>query len=301
MHDIVPCTRQAISQLINLAGGTYTPALTQQNAFLVCKTKEGKKYDKAVQWNVPRCSSKWLEGVYKEWKLQPHLLKKYRIPDPDHGGSMAASKSAPADIKFAITGIDASKRAAMLDGLARLGASEVAASAASHLIADSIKQTSKFVEAISGCQHIVTSEWVAASIDAGVFLDESAFELRDPIGEAKLDIADFDLVVERKRNIYGCRGLLAGQTYLVTGSVVPQKATVEAIILSAGGQVVESAADLGALGLKPQTDVKLITCTADFRLPQFMRWKVAFTTDLLLSGVLRQQMDFTKNIVHRKM
>ena len=124
--------------------------------------------------------------------------------------------------------------------------------------------------------------------------------MRDPVGEAKLDIADFDMVIERKRNIYGCRGLLAEQTYLVTASVVPNKQILESIILSAGGRVAESVGDLAALGLKPQTDVKLITCTTDFQLPEFAKWNKAYTTDLLLAGVLRQQLDFSKNVIHRK-
>ena len=81
--------RQDIKNLIALAGGLFTANFSRSNSYLICKTKEGRKYEKAVQWNIPRCSTKWLEATVSNWSVQPHLMRAYRIPD-----SMAPKTSA---------------------------------------------------------------------------------------------------------------------------------------------------------------------------------------------------------------
>lgn len=86
-------------------------------------------------------------------------------------------------ITFTITNVDLAKRGAIKSALVQLGAREVPAIEATHLVAEQIGQTEKFLTALSGCQYIVNTQWALASLDAGVFLHEQEFELIDENGE----------------------------------------------------------------------------------------------------------------------
>lgn len=281
--------RQDIKNLIAMAGGLSSPNFSRSNSYLICKSKEGKKYEKAVQWNIPRCSAKWLEETVKQWSIQPHLMRAYRIPDAiEPSPSLCPASS----IAFTITNMDDhDKRDSVRAALTKLGAREVPALEATHLIADFIAQTAKFLTALSGCQHIVSSQWAFASSEAGMFVDENEHELIDEEGQRRYKI-ELEKVQERKRNILGCRGLLSGKRFCISPSVVPDRKTVGELILGAGGSIVP-ASECGPNG----GAATLISCSADVVNSTYAKWPHAYRTDLIINGVMHQQMDYSSNKV----
>lgn len=281
--------RQDIKNLIALAGGLFTPHFSRSNSYLICKTKEGKKYEKAVQWNIPRCSAKWLEATVANWSVQPRLMRAYRIPDSIEPRISACTA---ASITFTITNVPPEKRGAIRAALLELGAREVPPIEATHLVAASIGQTEKFLTAISGCQHIVNEQWALASLDAGVFLVEEEFELIDDAGQRRYKM-ELEKVQERKRNVLGCRGLLAGKTFCISPSVVPPRLTIVQLILGAGGTVEPLRSKTSSKG----GSITLISCSTDVEAEKYPKFKKAYRTDLIINGVLHQQLDYDSNYV----
>ena len=110
-------------------------------------------------------------------------------------------------------------------------------------------------------------------------------------GQRKYKI-ELEKVQERKRNVLGCRGLLDGKHFCVSPNVTPSKPTMEQLILGAGGTV-EPARTCGATG----GDVTLISCSADYAEEAYAKWPKAYRTDLIINGVLHQQLDYDSNFV----
>ena len=86
---------------------------------------------------------------------------------------------------FPAPGINQGEVRRLKTGIQRLGGkvTEVPQTC-SHIVAQRVTRTIKFLTGISLCDHIVTLEWVEQSLRAGHFLEEVSFALHDPTTES---------------------------------------------------------------------------------------------------------------------
>ena len=68
-----------------------------------------------------------------------------------------------------------------------------------HLVADRVSRTAKFLTTVSVARHVVTPQWIEESSKEGKFLDERNFPLRDTATEQKFDFV-WSEARERARN-----------------------------------------------------------------------------------------------------
>ncbi|RKP03295.1 hypothetical protein CXG81DRAFT_9693 [Caulochytrium protostelioides] len=61
----------ALVDLLERVGGSYTDEFTIENTHLVCTIPRGPKYEKAVEWNIPVVSPEFLRVCEAQNKIQP--------------------------------------------------------------------------------------------------------------------------------------------------------------------------------------------------------------------------------------
>ncbi|KAJ1965238.1 regulator of Ty1 Transposition [Dipsacomyces acuminosporus] len=61
--------REYLRRLILAMGAQYTPKMTRTNTHLITAAPEGRKYDKAIEWDIYVVNHFWVEQCYQRWKL----------------------------------------------------------------------------------------------------------------------------------------------------------------------------------------------------------------------------------------
>ncbi|KPM09375.1 PAX-interacting protein 1-like protein [Sarcoptes scabiei] len=92
--------RMMLKHLISKTGATFTQYLTKKNTVLICKKPEGKKYLKAIEYNLPIVNIGWLRDIlfgFTDHVSANNLPKKYEIYnsetiDEDHDSKEIASE-----------------------------------------------------------------------------------------------------------------------------------------------------------------------------------------------------------------
>lgn len=162
-----------------------------------------------------------------------------------------------------------------------------------HLVAKSLSRTMKFFISINVCKYIITKEWLEDSIAKEKFLDEEAYALKDVEAEKVLQ-CDLTFSLQRART----RPLFKGFIFYITPSVVPAPKDLQSIIESAGGSVIKrrlSAKQIASLrDDKGNPTFIVITCPNDVHLCRDLmaRRLAVFNSEFVLTGVLRQEIDF---------
>ncbi|EJD49972.1 BRCT domain-containing protein [Auricularia subglabra TFB-10046 SS5] len=171
--------------------------------------------------------------------------------------------------------------------LAELGANPATKPAqVTHLIADQVVRTKKFLSGINYAPAIVNSDWVKESVEKRRLLPEEGYLLKHPASAKKYDV-DLTQAVELAKGHKAT--LLQGCTFYITKTGVRDLDLVKAIVHSAGGKI-----RAGAPSLRQAREERsyVISHKDDHSM-----WKnlarngvTIYTSDFLLNGVLHQKL-----------
>ncbi|KAI9029296.1 BRCT domain-containing protein [Hyaloraphidium curvatum] len=187
-------------------------------------------------------------------------------------------------VAIAFTGIKPTDKEAK--GIRALGGTVVdQMTEATHLLTTRVTRTEKFLMAVGGGLHILDRSWLDSSLQAGMFLDESLYPLRDPDSERQHKY-NLQESLRRARTTK----LLQGRTVYMTPNSKPEVETMRHIVEANGGKFV-------VLTMRKARDVStagaiVLSCPEDSAyFPEFVDQGVeVYSTEYILSGVLRQEL-----------
>ncbi|CAK9299536.1 unnamed protein product [Gordionus sp. m RMFG-2023] len=167
-----------------------------------------------------------------------------------------------------------------------------------HVIMDSIKRTLKFFCALSHCRYIVTSKWVEDSHNAGYFLDESEYILKDIDAERSYDFC-------LKTSLYRAQHrdlLFKNMNFYLTPNVEPSLKILKPVIESAGGTFVKQRPSTRQISLQNKDKVKLviISCPEDISLcKDYLSQDIDLhNVELILTGLIQQNLNFEQFLIN---
>ncbi|XP_020371789.2 PAX-interacting protein 1 [Rhincodon typus] len=249
-------------------------------------------------WRMPlKISTELLMNVRLQTKQKqneynvPPPVKRARIEDLPPPSKKLPPESTPAVL---FTGFEPVQVQQYIKKLYVLGG-EVAESAqkCTHLVANKVTRTVKFLTAISTVNHIVTLEWLEESFKSQKFIDEQNFVLRDAEAEV---LFCFSLEESLKRA--QSAPLFKGKYFYITPGICPSLATMKAIIECAGGKLLSKQPSYRKIMEHKQnkslSEIILISCENDLHLCRdyFHRNIDVHNAEFVLTGVLTQTLDY---------
>uniref|UniRef100_A0A4W5LZ02 PAX-interacting protein 1 n=1 Tax=Hucho hucho TaxID=62062 RepID=A0A4W5LZ02_9TELE len=192
------------------------------------------------------------------------------------------------------TGFEPTQVQQFIKRLHNLGG-EIAKSAqkCTHLVANKVTRTVKFLTAMSIVEHIVTPEWLEESWKSQKFVDEQNYMLRDAEAEV---LFGFSLEESLKRA--HTAPLFKGKYFYITPGICPSLTTMKAIIESAGGKVLPKQPSFRKIMEHKQNknlpEIILISCENDLHLCReyFLKNIDVHNAEFILTGVLTQNLDY---------
>uniref|UniRef100_A0A8C7HLG3 PAX-interacting protein 1 n=1 Tax=Oncorhynchus kisutch TaxID=8019 RepID=A0A8C7HLG3_ONCKI len=192
------------------------------------------------------------------------------------------------------TGFEPTQVQQFMKRLHNLGG-EIAESAqkCTHLVANKVTRTVKFLTAMSIVKHIVTPEWLEESWKSQKFVDEQNYMLRDAEAEV---LFGFSLEESLKRA--HTAPLFKGKYFYITPGICPSLITMKAIVESAGGKVLPKQPSFRKIMEHKQNknlaEIILISCENDLHLCReyFLKNIDTHNAEFILTGVLTQNMDY---------
>ncbi|KAE8595680.1 hypothetical protein XENTR_v10015841 [Xenopus tropicalis] len=172
---------------------------------------------------------------------------------------------------------------------------EVADSAqkCTHLLANKVTRTVKFLTAISVAKHIVTPEWLDESFKSQKFIEEQNYILRDAEAEV---LFCFSLEESLKRA--HSTPLFKGKYFYITPGICPSLSTMKAIVECAGGKILMKQPSFRKIMEHKQNkrlaEIILISCENDLHLcREYFAGSIdVHNAEFVLTGVLTQTLDY---------
>uniref|UniRef100_J3M3Y3 BRCT domain-containing protein n=1 Tax=Oryza brachyantha TaxID=4533 RepID=J3M3Y3_ORYBR len=175
--------------------------------------------------------------------------------------------------------------------LARLGLCEaLSIPDATHFVADSFFRTKNMLEAIALGKLVVTSMWLENCDQAGCFIDEKKYILRDAKKEREIGFS------MPKSLASACKHpLLLGKRVFVTPNVKPSRDVVICLVLASSGQPLERIGR--SITKEVPDDLLVISCEEDYETcsPLLKRGASVFESELLLNGIVIQKLDYERH------
>ncbi|CAK9823303.1 Mediator of DNA damage checkpoint protein 1 [Anthophora retusa] len=174
--------------------------------------------------------------------------------------------------------------------LTKLGASQVEEpTRCSVLVTDKVRRTVKFLCALALSVPIVSVDWLVNSGMVGHFVDLDDYILEDPVAEAKFNFKLRDSLKKAKDH-----KLLEGYTIVVTPNVAPPPISeLRSIITSCNGKMLvrpPQSWPQNAVIVSQKEDMK----NAKKFLAKAPKTVTIQSTEFILTGILRQKLDFTE-------
>ncbi|XP_015432557.1 PREDICTED: dentin sialophosphoprotein [Dufourea novaeangliae] len=174
--------------------------------------------------------------------------------------------------------------------LAKLGASQVEdPTKCSVLVTDKVRRTVKFLCALAQSVPIVAVNWLVDSEKSGHFLELDNYILKDPVTETK-----FGFILRESLHKAKKQKLLDGYTIVLTPNVAPPPLPeLKSIISSCGGKALvrpPSSWPQKAVIVSRKEDL----ANAKKFLAKAPKTVTVQSTELILTGILRQELDFVK-------
>ncbi|MEE6467298.1 hypothetical protein FKM82_007196 [Ascaphus truei] len=247
-------------------------------------------------WRMPlKVSSELLMGIriplkskQNEPTVQPKRARIEDLPPP--------TKKLSADMTphVMFTGFDPTQVQQYIKKLYILGG-EVADSAqkCTHLVANKVTRTVKFLTAISVAKHIVTPEWLDECFKCQKFVEEQNYILRDAEAEV---LFCFSLEESLKRAHVS--PLFKGKYFYVTPGICPSLSTMKSIVECAGGKILTKQPSFRKIMEHKQNkslaEIILISCENDLHLCRelFAGSIDVHNAEFVLTGVLTQTLDY---------
>ncbi|RLM99548.1 hypothetical protein C2845_PM06G07210 [Panicum miliaceum] len=177
--------------------------------------------------------------------------------------------------------------------LARLGVCEAFSMAdATHFVADSFFRTRNMLEAITLGKPVVTSMWLENCGQAGCFIDERKYILRDAKKEKELG---FSMPISLAS---ACNHpLLLGKRVFVTSNVKPSQVVVTGLVKASSGQPLERVGRSIMKEKEVPDNLLVISCEEDYETctPLLEKGAIIFSTELLLNGIVIQKLEYERH------
>lgn len=177
--------------------------------------------------------------------------------------------------------------------MARLGVCEAFSMVdATHFVADSFYRTKNMLEAITLGKPVVTSMWLENCGQAGSFIDERNYILRDAKKEKELG---FSMPISLASS---CKHpLLLGKRVLVTSNVKPSQMVVTGLVKASSGQPLERVGRSIVKGKEVPDDLLVISCEEDYQTcaPLLERGASVFSVEFLLNGIVIQKLEYDRH------
>ncbi|XP_056149133.1 PAX-interacting protein 1 [Lampris incognitus] len=164
---------------------------------------------------------------------------------------------------------------------------------ATHLVANKVTRTVKFLTAMSVVKHIVTPDWLEESWRSQKFVEEESYMLRDAEAEV---LFGFSLEESLKRAHNA--PLFKGKYFYITPGICPSLSTMKAILESAGGKLLPKQPSYKKIIEYKQNknlpEIIIISCDNDLHLCReyFLKNIDVHNAEFILTGVLTQKLDF---------
>ncbi|KDQ07132.1 hypothetical protein BOTBODRAFT_616780 [Botryobasidium botryosum FD-172 SS1] len=216
-----------------------------------------------------------------------------RDADTASVASFAGSAKSSKVVRIMTTQVSLSD--ADVKALGKLGAKiTVKPAECTHLVAKSIGRTEKFLCAMPLSPYILSENWIRSSIAAKKLLDEESYLLKDPANEAKYNFKLSEALERAKEG-----KLLEGLTFYVTPKVSVEFKTLKNVVSSAGGNLVKQTPTSRVLS--SAKDRYVLSCAEDASIwrPLATQGITIYSADLVLTGVLKQQLDWNTFTVGR--
>ncbi|CAM0958376.1 unnamed protein product [Alopecurus aequalis] len=177
--------------------------------------------------------------------------------------------------------------------LARLGVREAfSVSDATHFVADGFFRTKNMLEAIALGKLIVTSMWLESCGEAGCFVNDKKYILRDAKKEKEIG---FSMPVSLAS---ACKHpLLLGKRVFVTQNVKPSRQVLTSLVSASSGQPLERIGRSISKAREAPDDLLVISCEEDYETCVALLEKGAsvFEAELILNGIVTQKLEYERH------
>ncbi|AQK95158.1 BRCT domain-containing DNA repair protein [Zea mays] len=177
--------------------------------------------------------------------------------------------------------------------LARLGVCEAFSMAdATHFVADRFCRTKNMLQAITMGKPVVTSMWLENCAQAGCFIDERKYIMRDEKKEKEIG---FSMLISLAS---ACKHpLLLGKRVFVTSNVKPSQVVMTSLVKSSSGQPLERVGRSIMEGKGVPPDLLVISCEEDYEAcaPLLEKGASVFSVELLLNGIVIQKLEYERH------
>ncbi|EES19016.1 hypothetical protein BDA96_09G044600 [Sorghum bicolor] len=177
--------------------------------------------------------------------------------------------------------------------LARLGVCEAFSMAdATHFVADRFCRTKNMLEAITLGKPVVTSMWLENCGQAGCFIDERKYILRDEKKEKEIG---FNMPISLAS---ACKHpLLLGKRVFVTSNVKPSQVVVTSLVKASSGQPLERVGRSIMKEKEVPPDLLVISCEEDYKTcaPLLEKGASVFSVEFLLKGIVIQKLEYERH------
>ncbi|KIY43340.1 hypothetical protein FISHEDRAFT_78219 [Fistulina hepatica ATCC 64428] len=158
-----------------------------------------------------------------------------------------------------------------------------------HLLAPRIMRTEKFLLCMAFAPHVLKPEWAIDSAEAGYFLPEADYVLKDEDGERKLRFPEGGLAAALVRAKAHDRTLFMGHTFFITPGVKSLNLLRDLVLYNGGKSTTRTPS---TRALEQRDSRHLVSCKEDEA-----TWKSVvaehpvYNAELLLTSVLTQRLD----------
>ncbi|KAG0235379.1 hypothetical protein BGW42_005358 [Actinomortierella wolfii] len=190
-------------------------------------TSKSSKKGKAVPAQAEETQDIEVDEEHEETSRS--TTKKAALKETKDGASTSSSPKGP--VRY-ITTSTVKIPAKLVKQLKALGITEAkSVEQCTHLVANSIVRTEKFLYAIPACKEIVHEDWLQACVDANQILDEAEYPVKDATNEKKYK---FKLADAMKRARQG--RVFEGYLFYFTPNTQPKLGVLKPMVEIGGGK-----------------------------------------------------------------
>ncbi|KAF9978690.1 hypothetical protein BGZ73_001045 [Actinomortierella ambigua] len=209
-------------------GEPLSPGKKRRTSTTPVVTLKGSKKNKSASVQAEETQDVEMGEEEQEVMLRASPKKGTQKESKD-GASAAGSPRGP--VRY-ITTSTVKIPAKLVKQLKALGVTEAkSVEQCTHLVANSIVRTEKFLYAIPACKDIVHEDWLQACVDANQIIDESGYPLKDAAGEKKYKIKLADAMKRARQG-----KVFAGCLFYFTPNTQPKMGVLKPLVEIGGGK-----------------------------------------------------------------
>ncbi|KAK4281097.1 hypothetical protein QN277_012630 [Acacia crassicarpa] len=163
---------------------------------------------------------------------------------------------------------------------------------ATHFVADKFTRTKNMLETMALGKLVVTHLWLESCGQANCVVDEKKYILRDVKKEKEMGFTMPASLARAKQ-----QPLLQGKSVFITPHIKPDKKVITSLVTAAHGQLVDESQIHACKNYEMLNNLLIISTEEDRELcrPFFRRGIAVYGTELLLSGIVTQKLEFERH------